>query len=53
MKTNRMKTLWLIILTAALGAGCGKKENAEAEKSGTANPPGAVTPKLNPRAVGP
>jgi len=32
MESNPMKTLSLIILTAALGAGCGKQENAEAEK---------------------
>ena len=43
-----MKNLWLIILTAGLGASCGKQENAEAEKPGAANPPGAVTPKPPP-----
>ena len=48
MKTNPMKTLSLIILIAALGAGCGKKENTEAETPGAANPPGAVTPKPPP-----
>jgi hypothetical protein len=32
MKGNPMKTLSLIILTASLGAGCGKQENAEAGK---------------------
>ena len=45
---NLMKNLWLIILTAGLGASCGKQENAEAEKPGAANPPGAVTPKPPP-----
>jgi len=36
------------MLIAALGAGCGKKENAEAGKPGAANPPDAVTPKPPP-----
>lgn len=39
METNPMKTLSLIILIAALGAGCGKKENTEVETPGAANPP--------------
>lgn len=54
MKSNPMKTLSLIILVAALGAGCGKKENADAGKPGAANPPGAVTlkpPPTQPKVV--
>ena len=43
-----MKNLWLIILTAGLGAGCGKKENADARKPGAANPPKDVTLKPPP-----
>jgi type IV pilus biogenesis protein CpaD/CtpE len=39
MKTNPMKTLSLIILIAALGAGCGKKENAEATQPEVAEKP--------------
>ena len=39
MQSTLIKTLSLIILIAALGAGCGKKENTEAETPGAANPP--------------
>ena len=49
MKGNPMKNLCLIILTASLGAGCGKQENAEAGKP---KPP-PTQPKPNPPAVGP
>ena len=43
-----MKTLLIIILVGGLWAGCGKKENGDAEKSSAANPPEAETPKPPP-----
>jgi hypothetical protein len=65
MKGNPMKTLCLIILTASLGAGCGKTGNSDAGKpkplltqpkvvekpNPTESKP--AEPKPNPPAVGP
>jgi hypothetical protein len=55
MISNPMKNLCLIILTASLGAGCGKQENAEAgkRKPSPTQPEVVEKPKPNPPAAGP